>query len=144
MEDQKAHEELCIIKYNNYANQTQCPELKQMFTKHAQKEQEHLNSLNQILNGQVPAMQQGQQQQQQQQFQPPNPGQSGMVNEQNAYLCQDMLSTEKFVSHSYDTAIFESQDTNIRQVLNHIQKEEQQHGEDIFNYMKSKGMYKVH
>ncbi|MGB4432257.1 MAG: spore coat protein, partial [Limnochordia bacterium] len=26
-------------------------------------------------------------------------------------------------------------------VLNHIQKEEPEHGEGIFNYMQSKGMY---
>jgi spore coat protein CotF len=32
-------------------------------------------------------------------------------------------------------------DANIRQALNHIQKEEQQHGEGIFNYMQSKGYY---
>ena len=49
--------------------------------------------------------------------------------------------TEKYVSGTYDTSIFEFRDANIRQALNHIQKEEQQHGEDIFNYMQSKGMY---
>ena len=49
--------------------------------------------------------------------------------------------TEKYVSDSYNTAIFEFQDTNMRQALNHIQKEEQQHGEGIFNYMKSNDMY---
>ncbi|HHW60872.1 MAG TPA: spore coat protein, partial [Syntrophomonadaceae bacterium] len=30
-----------------------------------------------------------------------------------------------------------------RQVLNHIQKEEQQHGEGIFNYMQNNGMYNL-
>jgi spore coat protein CotF len=63
--------------------------------------------------------------------------------QKNAYLCHDLLSAEKYVSGSYDTAIFEFRDSNIRQVLNHIQSEEQQHGEDIFNYMYSKGMYPV-
>ena len=48
-----------------------------------------------------------------------------------------MLATEKFVSSAYDTAIFECTNSNIRQILNHIQKEEQQHGEQIFNYMHS-------
>jgi spore coat protein CotF len=55
-----------------------------------------------------------------------------------------MLETEKYISQAYDTAIFEFKDANIRKVLNHIQTEEQQHGEQIFNYMQSKGMYKVH
>jgi spore coat protein CotF len=148
LEDQKSHEELCVKKYSNYATQAQDPQLKQLFQNLAQKEQEHLNSINQILGGQVPNIQQQSQQQgqqqQAQQFQSPNMGQTGMVNQQDADLCQDMLSTEKYVSQSYDTAIFEFQDTNIRNVLNHIQKEEQQHGEQIFKYMQSKGMYQVH
>lgn len=144
LEDQKSHEELCIKKYNNYASQTQDPQLKQMFQAHAQHEQEHLNSINQILSGQVPNVQQGQQGRQQKQFQVPGQGQSGMVNQQDKDLAQDMLATEKYVSHGYDSAVFECQDTNVRQVLNHIQKEEQQHGEDIFKYMQSKGMYQVH
>jgi spore coat protein CotF len=52
-----------------------------------------------------------------------------------------MLMTEKYVSGAYDTAIFEFRDPQVRQILNHIQKEEQQHGEAIFNYMESMGMY---
>jgi spore coat protein CotF len=58
-------------------------------------------------------------------------------------LCNDMLMTEKYVSGTYDTAIFEFQDTNMRKALNHIQKEEQEHGEGIFNYMSSHGMYQT-
>jgi spore coat protein CotF len=85
LEDQKSHEELCIKKYNNYANQAQDPQLKQLFQSLAQKEQEHLNSITQILSGQVPNIQQGQQQQQQQ-FQTQGMGQTGMVNQQDAEL----------------------------------------------------------
>ncbi|NLI91566.1 MAG: spore coat protein [Peptococcaceae bacterium] len=146
LEEQKSHEELCIKKYNSYASQADDPQLKQLFQSLAQKEQEHLNSINQILSGQVPNIQQQNQQgqQQTQQSQGQNMGQTGMVNQKDADLCQDMLSTEKYISHAYDTAIFEFRDANIRKVLNHIQKEEQQHGEEIFNYMQSKGMYKVH
>lgn len=188
-EDQKRHEELCIQKYTNYANQAQDPQLKQLFNTHAQHERQHLNTINQILAGQVPDMQaqnqqkgqQGQaghqgmsnnqqqmyqqqmhpqqtyQQQQsyqqqthpQQTYQQPgmfNQSQAGtmMTNAPNAndiFLCNDMLATEKHVSSTYDTAIFEMTDTNVRKALNHIQKEEQQHGEDLFNYLKSKGMY---
>ena len=49
--------------------------------------------------------------------------------------------TEKYVSGTYDTAIFEFVDTRVRDLLNHIQKEEQQHGEAVFLYMQSKGLY---
>ncbi len=143
LEDQKAHEELCILKYSSYAQQAKDPQLKQLFTTYAGQEQQHLDTVNQILAGQQPAMGSGQQQ-----AQPPPPGPEGIgrqlaADAQNdAAICQDMLSTEKYISATYDTAIFEMIDANVRQALNHIQKEEQQHGEGIFNYMQSKGYYK--
>jgi spore coat protein CotF len=143
--DQKSHEELCIKKYNDYASKAQSQELKQLFGKLATKEGEHLNSLNQILNGQVPQMnqQQGQQGQQGQQQQNMNQKGNFMSNSADKDLCSDMLMVEKYVSGAYDTAVFEMTDKNVRQVLNHIQKEEQEHGEDIYNYMKNNGMYNV-
>ncbi|HZK34051.1 MAG TPA: ferritin-like domain-containing protein, partial [Bacillota bacterium] len=88
LEDQMSHEEICIQKYNNYAAQAQDPELKQMFQAYAQQEQEHYDTLNQMLSGQVPNMQQqaqqeqqqaqGQQKQQQAQGQQAQQGQQGM------------------------------------------------------------------
>lgn len=147
LEDQKSHEEICIQKYTNYANQAQDPELKQLFLQYAQEEEEHLNTLNQILSGTVPQMNQGNQQQQgQQQNQQMNfqsTGSAGMENASDKDLCSDLLMTEKYVSGTYDTTIFECTQKELRDTLNHIQKEEQQHGEGIFNYMQSKGMYNV-
>ena len=146
LEDQKKHEELCIEKYNNYANQAKDPQLKQIFTANQQSEKTHLNSINQMLNGSIPQMSQ-----QQNQNQGTNSGTTGnMSNTQAAGanisdkdLCTDMLMTEKYVSGAYNTSIFEFRDTGARDVLNHIQKEEQKHGEAIFKYMESKGMYNV-
>lgn len=144
LEDQKSHEEICIQKYTNYANQAQDPELKQLFTTYAQQEQQHYNTINQILSGTIPSMSgQGQQNQQTQQNTSQNKGSTGMINTNDAALCSDLLMAEKYVSGAYNTVIFECRDTNLRNVLNHIQKEEQHHGEGIFNYMQSKGMYNV-
>ncbi len=146
LNDLKTHEQICIEKYQNYAGQAQDPELKQLFSTYAGQEQQHLDTLNQISAGQVPNMQQqGQQQQGQQQGQQnTQPGvKAGMVNQNDAALCNDVLMTEKYVSSSYNTAIFEFRDTNVRKALNHIQKEEQQHGEGVFNYMQKTGMYQA-
>jgi spore coat protein CotF len=149
LQDQQAHEEICIQKYTSYAQQATDPKLKQLFNSHAQQEQTHYDTVGQILQGQVPNMEQGQQQGGQGQQMGINLGMglsqshfglSQGSNDDQA-LCQDMLMTEKHVSGSYDTTIFECQDANVRQALNHIQKEEQQHGEGIFNYMKQKGWY---
>ena len=145
LQDQKNSEELCVKKYNDYASKAQSQQLKQLFSNFATMEQEHLNSINQILNGQIPQMnqQQGQQQQQQNQLNQQVQNQKGSFigSQDDANLCNDMLMTEKYVSGAYDTSIFEMTDTNVRQVLNHIQKEEQEHGEGLYNYMKNNGMY---
>ncbi|HHV95305.1 MAG TPA: spore coat protein [Clostridiaceae bacterium] len=176
LEDQKSHEQICIQKYNNYANLASCPQLKEIFRNNARIEQEHLNTINQLLSGNVPSVsnQQGgssagqqqpsqqqmnTQQMSQQQMNQQNiqqswtmqPQSTGNVQTQNNTvvgfqvtdkdLCTDMLMTEKYVSSTYNTAIFEFKDPQVRDVLNHIQKEEQKHGEAIYKYMESKGMY---
>ncbi|NLT94143.1 MAG: spore coat protein [Clostridia bacterium] len=150
LETHKRQEELCIQKYQTYAQEAQCQQLKQLFSNYAQKEQQHLSTINQILNGQIPNVsQQGSQGSQQQTTTPiiqgnqSNPSANmsvGTTNQRDMYLCQDALETEKHISSSYDTTIFEFSNSQIRQVLNHIQKEEQQHGEGISNYLQSKGM----
>ena len=142
LEDQKNHEQVCIKKYNEYSNRAQDPQLKQLFKTHAQHEQQHLDTLNQITNGQVPNMNQ-QQQGQQQSMPAQNATGAGAGSQNDADLCKDILMTEKYVSGAYDTAIFEFRDPNVRQALNHIQKEEQQHGEGVFKYMESKGLYNM-
>jgi spore coat protein CotF len=95
------------------------------------------------MSGQTPAMQSGGgNNQTQQTFTPTYKAADQSQNKQNdSYLCTDLLSTEKHVSSTYNTCIFEFKDTNIRSALNHIQKEEQQHGEQIYNYMAQNGMY---
>lgn len=146
LKDQQNHEKICIQKYQTYAQQATDPQLKQLLNTYASQEQTHLNTITQMLNGQVPTMS-SQQSQQSQQSSVQNLAQSsqaqqGATNSQSdSALCNDMLMTEKFVSGAYDTAIFEFKDPAIRQTLNHIQKEEQEHGQGLFQYMQSKGMY---
>lgn len=140
LEDQKKQEELCIQKYRTYASQVKDPQLKQLLETYAQQEQQHLDSVNQMLSGNIPSMSLGQSGQQQwtgmsstEFIAAPNPD--------DALLLNDLLMTEKYVSSTYNTAIFEFTSTQMRQVLNHIQTEEQQHGEGLYNYMHAHGMY---
>lgn len=176
LEDLKSQEEICVTKYQSYAQLAQDPQLSQLFTILSSEEQKHYNTVNQILQGQQPAAGQGQSgqtggQMGQQGMQTTQTGsQAGQQNMQTArpwnitrqesmqssrtgsqmsgskndkFLCTDLLSTEKYVSGTYDTCIFESPNPSIRQALQHIQKDEQHHGEQIFNYMNSHGMYQV-
>ncbi len=67
-------------------------------------------------------------------------GKSSGSKEEEAML-NDMLMTEKYVSGTYDTVVFESSSPEVRQAMQHIQKDEQKHGEGIFQYMQQHGMY---
>jgi spore coat protein CotF len=140
LEDQKSHEQICIEKYSNYANAAKDTQLKQICKNNEQSERSHLNTINQLLSGNVPQMNQEQNQNAGQNI---NNTQSVANNMSDKDMCSDLLMTEKYVSGTYDTAVFEFKDTEVRDVLNHIQKEEQKHGEAIFKYMESKGMYNV-
>ena len=53
----------------------------------------------------------------------------------------DLLATEKHASALYNTCVFEFTYPEARKMLNHIQAEEQQHGEKIYAYMKCNNMY---
>lgn len=173
IEDQKSFEDICVKKYGSYAQQAKDENLKNMFNNIAAQEQTHYDTLDQMLQGKVPEVakqiqqqqQQGQQAQQGMQNQQQQLGmqnqqqQQQMTQQQSAQqqnadfvlqgndedkdLLSDLLATEKHISTTYDTMVFESASPVVRQTLQHIQKEEQQHGEQIFNYMHSHGMYQV-
>lgn len=57
--------------------------------------------------------------------------------------CRDLLATKKYVSGTYDTGIFEAASPAVKKALQHIEKYEQKHGEGLFNYVDSYGMYNV-
>ena len=58
LEDQKSQEEICVQKYTNYAGMASCQELKSIFQQNGQKEQEHYNTIDQFLKGQMPSVSQ--------------------------------------------------------------------------------------
>jgi len=144
LKDLKEQEQICVEKYSEYASKVKDNQLKNLLTQIAQAEQQHLDTITQIMNGTVPSMQSGgnNNNQSKMNFTPTYSSASSDPNKQNdMYHCSDLLSTEKHVSSVYNTCIFEFKDTRIRDILNHIQKEEQQHGEQIYNYMSQNGMY---
>ena len=140
LKELKGQEQLCIEKYSKGAQCAVDGQLKGLFSRIAQIEQEHLNTLTQIENGTAP--------------QPPQAdgkalptfteiyGMSDSPDKQNdCYLCTDALATEKHASSLYDTCVFEFRDENTRKLLGHIQSEEQGHGKMLFDYMQTNHMY---
>ena len=170
LQDLKGQEQLCVEKYNEYAQRANDPELKNLLTSIGETEVGHLKTLTDMLGGQMPQQQsqqgQGQQGQQNQQSQQ-GQGQQGQQNQQgcqcqqrvpdpgqcrqpltpemqqDAYLCKDLLADEKYVSSSYNTSIFEFSSPQARQILNGIQSAEQHHGEQLYAYMARHGMYQA-
>ena len=143
LKDMKGQEQLCIDKYNKYSESAKDKQLQSLFKEIASTEQEHLNTLTQIESGTVPQMQAGNQSS--------NQGLTVFASTYNTtpspekaadeYLCKDTLTMEKHVSSVYDTSIFEFCNKELRDVLNHIQKEEQQHGKKLYDYMSTNAMY---
>jgi spore coat protein CotF len=147
LQDLKSQEELCIKKYTKGANETNDPFLKEVLTQLGNQESQHLNTINQIMQGSQPSPQmQGsgqnwsQNQQSQTQFKSTDL-QSANASQVDFDIVHDLLSTEKYVSSTYNTAIFEFNSSTIRQTLNHIQKEEQEHGEILYNYLQQNNAY---
>lgn len=141
LDDMIESEKLCIEKYKKHSGAAIDGQLKGLFSNLSDLETKHLDSLNTIKSGTVPTVQGGAQQAAVPTFQQvysPAPSQDKSTD---MFLCTDALSGEKYVSHLYDTGIFEFRDDGIRNVLNHIQKEEQQHGKMIYNYMSANSMY---
>jgi spore coat protein CotF len=151
LEDLKKEEDLCVVKYQNYAQQTQDAQLGQLFNKIAGDEQRHYDTVNQLLQsggvglsgipGKHGSQQQGQGGNQGGGGQGGQGGQGGGSSDK--HMLHDMLSTEKYVSSAYDTSVFESTQSSVRKALQQIQQDEQDHGEQLYQYMSSHGMYQV-
>ncbi len=137
LSDLRKQEQVCVEKTARYAADACDGQLKNLFTQISTDEARHVQMIDQLFAGTAPQMTGGAAAEPQ--FQksdcPPE------CARQDAFLCSDMLATEKHVSSQYDTCIFEFTDKNVRDVLNHIQKEEQNHGKRIYDYMAANGMY---
>ncbi len=142
LKDLKDQEKLCTDKYRKYAETAHDPQLKTLFSDIANTEEGHYNTLVSMESGNVPVMS----------GKPSASGSSttfnatyGMAETQekkdDCYLCSDLLSTEKHAASLYNTCVFEFAQPVLRDTLNHIQTEEQGHGEQLYRYMKVNSMY---
>lgn len=59
LNDLKSEEQLCIDKYNKYASEACDPQLKNVFTSIGQIEQNHYDTITQMINGTVPSTNMG-------------------------------------------------------------------------------------
>ena len=140
LKDMTDQEKLCSEKYRKNAEAAVDPQLSDLFDRLATVEDGHLNTLNEIAAGNCPQTGSGGGSQSGASFTAFHTSQTA-EKKNDAFLCSDLLAGEKHASHLYDECIFEFTDDCVRQTLNHIQKEEQEHGKLIYDYMKTNGMY---
>lgn len=141
LQDLKSQEQLCITKYNKYSEMAHDPELKNLFTTLATNEQKHLETVSRILSGTEVQMPSESPSAAGAKLQCKMSSCSEEEKQNDAYLCKDALAMEKHVSSVYDTSVFEFSSPVLRDTLAHIQKEEQNHGEQLYNYLSCNNMY---
>ena len=141
LEEMKEQEKLCIEKYSKHARCAHDGQLKNLFTQLASAEGQHLSYFDQIGEGTIPQVATAG-------GSIPSSFTACYTSEtpekhDDCYLCTDLLSSEKHASALYDTCVFEFRDEGIRNVFNAIQKQEQNHGKTLYDYMSVNGMYPV-
>ncbi len=140
LKDMQSQEMLCVEKYKRYSQEARSCELRMLFSDLSAKEQKHLDTVNTMLAGNVPSAPAGPLQADDTHCCTYN-YQSETDRKTDAFYCQDALAMEKHVSNVYDISVFEFGNPDARRMLNHIQSEEQQHGQQLYCYMKQNQMY---
>ncbi len=131
----QTQEASCVEKYARFTNEAHDPVLKELFSTIHKAEQEHYNSLGQVLNGTVPPCNcndcKGKNY-------APIASYTAMDNssekQSDAFLATDAIATEKLVSSELNSGVFVFSNSDIRKLLADIQIEEQNHAEMLWKY----------
>ena len=139
LSDLKSQEKLCIEKYGKYEKEAHDAALKSLFSEIKTTEEGHLSTITKIMSGEEVSMPAASPKAKNDTYPPSSV--TAQDKQNDAFLCSDALAMEKHVSSVYDVAIFEFTSATLRDTLNHIQKEEQNHGKQIYDYMEKNNMY---
>ena len=141
IKDLQTQEETCIEKYGKYSAQAKDPVLVNLFTELKKDEQQHYDSLGQVLSGSVPSCncnyRHGKE------YNPTATYDAVSMSEDkksDCFLATDCIGTEKMVSSEYNKDVFVFGDSDIRKLLADIQIEEQNHAEMLYKYKTVNGM----
>lgn len=140
LKDLQNEEKLCVQKYHKAAEAACDPNLRQILHKLEQAEQNHCDTVAQMMDGKVPSPGAKAQNSRTPSAKQLKADTTRAQKQSDAYLLSDLLATEKYVSGVYNTAVFEFNDPAARQVLSAIQQQEQGHGKELAAYMQANGM----
>lgn len=154
LEGEKYQEQLAIDKYNDYALQSQDNALKNLFFNLVKIEENHLNMINEMLQGNVPKINKNN-------LHPYYENNSINSNDyinignitltamdgDNSYddgdkiICFDALTTEELLHSTSSTSSLEFENTDFENILKYIIDEKSENIKYLNNYMIKKGMY---
>lgn len=135
IKDLQTQERTCIEKYKRYSQQAKDPVLKDLFQQLSQKEQQHLDSLSQVLEGKIVECDCNDSDGKNYQPKATYTSMSSPEDKQSdCFLATDCIGTEKMVSGEYNSNVFIFADAWLRKLLADIQIEEQNHAEMLFKY----------
>ena len=141
IKDLQTQEMSCINKYDKYSKEAHDTVLKDLFTELKKEEQQHYDSLQQVLTGKVPSCDCNDDKGRNYD---PKATYEQMVNSQekkdDCFLATDCIASEKLVSGEYNSNVFVFGDSDIRKLLADIQIEEQNHAEMLWKYKTVNGM----
>ena len=141
IQDLQTQEQCCVEKYERYSKEAKDPVLQSLFQELSQKENEHFQSLGQVLSGTVPTCDcnddEGKNYQPQATYRELD---NSKDKQHDCFLATDCIGTEKMVSSEYNTNVFKFAQSDLRKLLADIQIEEQNHAEMLYKYKTVNGM----
>lgn len=129
----KNQEELCVQKYDFYATQAKDPELKKLFKTILKHEQNHFDMLDNLMKGTLPTIKTRKPLAAKYEPAATHPGDKAS-KDFDKFLCTDIIETEKYVATAYNNDLFYFASPEVRNVLNAIMTDEQNHAEMIWKY----------
>ena len=152
LEGEKYQQQLAIDKYNNFALQAADPILKTIFSNLSEIEENHLNMVNEMLQGRIPQINT-------QTLHPYYTNTSSLSNEylnignmtitsmDNSFddgdkiICFDALTTEELLHSTYSASSLEFEESEYKNILSKIIDDKKNSLQYLNDYMTKKGMY---
>lgn len=152
LEGEKYQQQLAIDKYNNFALQAADPILKTIFSNLSEIEDNHLNMVNEMLQGRIPQINT-------QNLHPYYTNTSSLSNEylnignmtitsmDNSFddgdkiICFDALTTEELLHSTYSASSLEFEESEYKNILSKIIDDKKNSLQYLNDYMIKKGMY---
>ena len=152
LEGEKYQQQLAIDKYNNFSLQAADPILKTIFSNLSKIEENHLNMVNEMLQGRIPQINT-------QTLHPYYTNTSSLSNEylnignmtitsmDNSFddgdkiICFDALTTEELLHSTYSASSLEFEESEYKNILSKIIDDKKNSLQYLNDYMIKKGMY---